>query len=45
MRKKTDISKSGNDQESDLEKKKHIDRSVFFSISLNKLNYSFINQI
>ena len=30
MRKKTDISKSGNDQESDLEQKKHIYKSVFF---------------
>ena len=30
MRKKTYISKSGNDQESDLEKKKHIYKSVFF---------------
>ena len=44
MRKKTDISKSGNDQESDLEKK-NIYRSVFFSITLNKLDYSFINPI
>ena len=44
MRKKTDISKSGNDQESDLEKIKHIQICIF-AISLNKLDYSFKNPI